>query len=790
MKTLGSIKVLALFLALAFSLPRAATAQSLEITDVQFRSDSVLVDVFFSIRSSSGKVNLNSVYDDLSITETRESKNLEMQKNYYDDLKTTRHSDSESSDDSPRSKKDGQQLTISIVLDHSGSMRKHMLDKAKIAVRRIVEMGDEKNLPDGSIWFSTFHNEISSKQILTSSNVEGVLNSVNAHKNPRRYDTDLNNAIVEKLAELQGSNREGKKVLIVLTDGRHDIRKMRNRSEARKKDKGAGQTDVYEDAKNTEVAIYTIGLGNKVDKEFLKKIPDFTPNPNDGYSHADVPDDLKGIFVDIVESASADYKITLKSNFDRYTGLERTICFSLVYQGESVQDCITYSAGSSTNIIEVPEEGQAVPDKSIAMPLLVGIFALLLIFIGAVIIYPKLLLRNFERKYVKKYKPDDEGVTQECGWCRGIIEKGELVVMRCEHLQHKDCWDDEGHKCFEYPQRCEKGKFDKAFSVGDFFDQKGDAVHLNWMFFGAIAMFFAFALYTLIDTQWGEAYKDFMLGLIQTFTGQEEDYIRQNLLGSYSADTLTGLISGGMLGLFFSYVEEKRNQMQAGIYLKIFLKTVAIALVGFIVFYIGAALAKEINMDYISQFVAWSIFGVAMGLTLSIKSSIATKNGLIGGLIASAVAFQALFFITYIMPSLIGKIISFIIFGAVLGSIISVVNAMLEKFSLKILQASDKKWQGRDIAIHKWMKSGRHVTIGGSVDNHVYLNWEDNIPERVAELSLDSDRAYMKLLVDEQEFPVMIDGRILNTRRDHQLQDGCVIQIGDTKLKYFEGDEE
>ncbi len=790
-----------LIFAIVLFLPFNTFSQSkanLEITDIQFRKDSLLVDIFFSIRDGGGRINIEKVYEDLRIEERRVDKTLVMNKLGFANLKTLREEGSEDPD-SPggHGKVSKEQMTISIAFDYSGSMSSaDRLEKAKKAVKAVFEIG----LPDGSIWFSTFNHNISPKRILTPSNYEEVVGSLRKHKKPLQFETNLRGVVVQKLKELQNSQIEGKKVLIIITDGLHDLKRHPKIDEVTPK-----EPEVLEWASKTDLAIYTIGISSAVSSrdKFLKDIPRLTPNPNDKYLYSSFPGDLADMLSDVIESASADNKITLRSNFKVYKGLNRKVTLRLSKGDIDVFDVATYRAGGDTKQLVMPEineDGQIIiPNQSsnILISILTGIIVLILIFICSVIIYPALMKRAFNRKNVIKYKQTKEdkenNATQACPACGDPVQEGEEVVKKCQHIQHKSCWEEE-----PYPNECIVrcgAKFKKGFKVSDFFDQKGETVHLNWMFFGALAMFIAYIIISAIGDANAE-FTNLIMSLLETITpntfADEKiflEYIRDNDLSKYYSNTLDGIFIGAMLGLAFSYLEEKRNQMFFKTYLKILLRTIVMGIVGFVIFFVGSMLSSAIDMDYISQLIMWLLFGLVFGYALSVKTSISPKNGIIGGLLSSAIAFQPFFFvIKYVGMSEVSRILSFIIYGAILGSIISVVNKMLSKYVLKIIQVpvGSEKWKNVDVKIHKWMNASQSVSLGSSVDNHFSIHWEKDIPAQSIQLEKKNEKVFIYVLNGSDTKPIKLNNRILTEGAERQIFKDDIIEVGDTKFQYVE----
>ncbi len=782
------LKLTKIIFIIFFIFPINVFTQNLEITDIQFRRDSLLVDVFFSVRDGGGLIKLKDVYDDLRVVEKKFDKSLEMNKLHYQNLKGGVSGNRPGGNNGAKVKVE--QMTISVALDYSGSMSYHnKLEQAKKAVKSVFDVG----LPDGSIWFTTFHHDISAKKILTPSNYDEIVGSLVPHPKNKSslFHTNLRTVIVNKIIELKESKRKGKKVLIILTDGKHDLKNHPDLESISPDEK-----QVLDWASKADIDIYTIGIGDNskgessINKKFLEAIPAATKSKFDGYLFAKLPKDLGKHIKKTIETARADYMITLRSNFDIYEGVDRTVTLRINKGSLDVEDDIQYIGGSGIDKIkmfEMDEKGNIVHVKpNVFASILTGITALFLLFVVSVILYPATMKKIFDKKFTKKYIPEDDDTTEDCPVCGNQIVKGELIVTKCEHKQHKTCWEGEPdpNKCI---MNCD-AKFDKGFKVSDFFDQKGETVSLNWMFFGALALFVAYIIIALSGDS--GSYSSFMQSLLATVTGEDTKVIKRIYLSDFTRNTLNGIFVSASLGFAFSYLEERRKRMDAKTFIKIFVRTFILGLIGFIVFFIGSSISKAINMDYISGLIMWLLFGLIIGASLSIGTSISVKNGIIGGLLASIIAYQPFYFIIkYVGMPDISKVISFIIYGAILGLLISVVNKKLEKYVLKITQvpAGSEKWQGVDVKIHKWMNTSQVVTIGKSVDNHFTVHWEDQIPE--SSISLEKtvdDKIFLNVLDTVEEKPVQLNNRILVEGTKRQISNNDIIQIGETKFQYME----
>ena len=771
---------------------------SLEISNIKFVKDSCYVDIYFSIRDDDGnKADAFKVEGKFDIQETRGSDETSRRVDTIIKLIDCKNQVQDQGSGSPIESDEFEQedIIIAVALDWSGSMDNNELEIAKASIMPILDLG----LPSNSVWFYTFHDEIKlHTNNLTKSNHRNFFDPITKTDK----DTDLRGCISTIVNNLMSDGKDCKKVLIIISDGKHD-----------KHPEAPKEKDIFNLLEGKpNLLIIPIGVGNGIDEPFLKELPKHTESNLDEYKYAENFDGIKEIIKQIPLDVFSDYIFRVKSAFKTYSGLERIICISLsgastIHIDGTVQDCLEYSAGSGTNSIDC-SKGVPVDSKNLlSVAILIGLGILTLLFVVAAVLFPKFKEAVFKKKYVLKYKDHikraslDPEMIQDCGWCGEEIKPNENVVTKCNHVQHYACWKDKeiaGNKCFNHPQMCKKG-VQKIYTATDFFQQKGETMHLNWMLFGAIGTFIAWILITLIFGMETNKYADFITNLLSNFFGKglderlQAELIERKYFDLFYMNTLVGTIIGAILSTIFSYLEAKQKRINIMAILKILLRGIIGAVGGFMAFLIGSFFHSLINTDYISQFVSWLTFSLLLGIILSIGTSIKLKDSILGGLLATVVGFQFLFFIQLLpINNTFGQLFAYIIFGAIIGTTISVVVEKMEKFSLEIITSDFKRKEGHKIRIHKWMTgvSKQNVYIGKGKDNHIELDWEDNVADRVAQLA-NEDGVYLTALEDENnpENQVKLNGRLLQQNKQRKVQNGDIIIIGGTSLKYFEEDK-
>ncbi|MCD4730165.1 MAG: VWA domain-containing protein [Bacteroidales bacterium] len=698
-------------------------------------------------------------------------------------------------------------ITISLLIDRSGSINQNEMNNIRSAVEEFAE-----NIPEGQLYYSWFHDDISESYPVTLDNFE-ELDFSKSNKN-----TALYNAIYTKLLEFDSaslipndtyeqdyqrnlkiaSGTRGKNYLIVLTDGENDISKIDKyknddfevirEPELIKK--------IEEEKFRKSVDIFAIGFGDDdttYDKEFLEMICKASGNPN-GYLHSK-KDNISEIFDSLEEKIARekyDYQLALKHlDGKKFRGNEREIELKIISPKPnqfSATGSFFYLKGEKYALQRV---GPGPPlHKTLLLGLLIGIIVLLLVMIIIQLIIPLINNRIFIFQYVKKYKPAENEISKECQYCGDPINPGEKVVVRCKHIVHHLCWKDFDHMCPEYGQNCNDGK-EAYFDLSDPFSRKNKIYYLNWALFGLIGGFLSWFIFVLIK-DWDFIYR--FADKLYIFFGPDE--LDEDYLLAFRFKIAPFLFVGFLMGFFlsslFMYIEEYRNK-NLFVYGKITLRGVIGGMVGFISILIGCVILILINRPASGSFfdwIPWILFGISIGYILSIKTTIVWKHGIIGGVISIIFCFIMI----YIFAGELGEyatLVGFMIYGAGLGISIATVRSQSEHFFLKILQG--KKSQGI-IPVHKWMSyQGGHneVYLGRGFACEIQLNWEQNNEEVATK--------HAKMYINNRSMPVLVslvkgksthfNNRFdMNTGKEYELYNGVKFQIGETVFQYIEKD--
>jgi VWFA-related protein len=209
-------------------------------------------------------------------------------------------------------------VSVSLVIDHSGSMSGTKLSKAKTAAKNFVDQfRDDDQGQVISFGSSITFNERWTKSV---SALKSAITSISSAGSTHLWEAT-------KTGVDQAAGRVGRSAVIALTDG---------------KDRTSKTADyVIQAAKESNVPVYTIALGGDPNESALKRVANETGGT---YHKAPSPSDLIGIYDRISQSIADEYEITYETTNTATNGTIRDVTVSASYGGDSGYDTGIYEA--------------------------------------------------------------------------------------------------------------------------------------------------------------------------------------------------------------------------------------------------------------------------------------------------------------------------------------------------------------------------------------------------------------------------------------------------------------
>jgi MFS family permease len=682
-----------------------------------------------------------------------------------------------------------QNIGFWFVVDRGKTISTADMESMKDAIQQTVE-----TLPEGSAFISFFGKKATEIKMITKNNFHEFENEFTVKQEIR----DLYGSIInyfEKIAKDETTHKMDAKCLLIFTDGTINLSSI---EEIDKLDESQEYFKLIDNTYQNKIQIHAFryGVASSLNDKVLSDLclnrqnPELIGNFYPASNIAEIIESLRGF----VDNFSADYELILVNPHDKiYNGAKLSLQVMLLKDNEKAAGGIVYAIASKEKPL-----GPGIKSDDTYIAIIIGVFILFIAFFFMLVVIPYFISRtsNFEKKYVKPYETihTEEGEVHEaCSFCQEPLEKGDLIVVKCPHKIHWECWKENGYKCVEYGQNCKEG-IQYHYDNKHPFDLKRSPYYLKWAMSGMISGLLIWIVFHLSSgLQLFHSFIDRLLHVFyptrlkESIEGalQISNDARSTFQAKIAGLLLAGILLGFILTFLFSYLNDYR-QKKAGVIFSIFARSLIGAVVGFLTFLIGAILCillgKYSNVAWLDG-ISWLLFGGLIALTISIKTTIKWQDALIGGLISGVVSFLILYS-TYFLPSF-GVMFGFMFCSAGLGVSIIARHTLAQKYYLKY---KGTKREGL-IAIHKWMNDSggsNEVTIGKSNRCIIQMNWDDseNIADMQVKLYIDPKRRIPMLKVIESG--IIYDGR--DGRKDelHILRPNVRFKIGNTDFQYIE----
>lgn len=541
-------------------------------------------------------------------------------------------------------------------------------------------------------------------------------------------------------------------------------------------------------------AIYCVYFGDELDEEMENEFKFMCHRTPEGrfYPNYSV-DSLKSVLLGAIDSIAMDYRMYYSVG-EKVTYNGQPLSLHVDIKKARAHGLKQYSFGSALNPVTfVPTESSSVaksPWWGLLIGLVLGIVFIVLAYVIMQFLVPMLQYKRFKRKYVKKYDPNKMAkdgkdlVLQQCYYCKDDFQEGDIIVTKCKHTVHWECWEENHNRCPEYGlNSCKEGIY--FYNRKHLTDERNSPYFTSWLLYGLIGGLISWILFKLIPSS------GFLSGplswIVKLFEGPESVHVNE-YLNKIQPLMLCGIIMGFVVTFLFSYLIEFRKKTFK-IMLLIAARSVGNAIIGGLAFFLGAvviiALGKYSNCWWL-DWVPWLFFGCSITWLLSFKSDIKFKEAILGGLISVVLSFVVVYAISSTVPAI--GVLAFMIYAAGLGSSIAVVHYTSENYYLHI----EGPTKERDIAIYKWMNvagGSNHVTIGSSPNCVIEMNWDDSpeIRDKQVDLYIDNEHPYCRALTEGTTFGD--EQRVLKEGDSILLVHGSHFTIGNTKFTYIEKDK-
>lgn len=201
---------------------------------------------------------------------------------------------------------DGYGLSAALVMDYSGSMENDIYVSEGAARSFINYM-----TPNDSIAIIKFTGKVTMYQDFTNDKV--LLNdAISRSSDDRNFTAVYDAAYTALVAHEKQSARAGRRVVVVYTDGADNY-------------SSHSLSNVIAKAREDNIAVYSIGLGEKIDSESEQSLRALADSTGGFYQYAETVNDLETVYRKIVEKIKGFYVLAHATPDSIYNGTWRTV---------------------------------------------------------------------------------------------------------------------------------------------------------------------------------------------------------------------------------------------------------------------------------------------------------------------------------------------------------------------------------------------------------------------------------------------------------------------------------
>ncbi len=207
-------------------------------------------------------------------------------------------------------------ISVALVLDMSGSMKGQPREEAIKAANAFIDGLQERD----RVALVAFSEEVNiepdsiddTKEVAFTNDKNRVRNVLNFLSIEGQPGTPLYDAAY-KAIKMTAREPEGKRAVILMTDGRDERRQANGQIEP-PGSRIATEEDPINEANRYRIPVFTIGLGNRIDEQYLKRLALRT-----GGRYQEAPDEtaLTDLFVNILDQLKQQYVLTYNSHLER-----------------------------------------------------------------------------------------------------------------------------------------------------------------------------------------------------------------------------------------------------------------------------------------------------------------------------------------------------------------------------------------------------------------------------------------------------------------------------------------
>ena len=424
----------------------------------------------------------------------------------------------------------------------------------------------------------------------------------------------------------------------------------------------------------------------------------------------------------------------------------------------------------------------------------IGLLVILFVYLIFQFLIPFIRYRLFLRKYVVKYIPGNMSVgniavSESCYFCKGAFEPGDEIVVKCEHVMHKSCWDENQYHCPEYGRHCDKGSH--YYNHINLFDPSNAVYQLKWIMMSILAAMLAWSLYVFLILELDQTTPTLVAKMVDAKIADVGGYaVFNETANSMGYLPLFGMCLGGCLTLVLSLLSVKKQSYLRQV-LDLALRVLVVSLASYFLFLLTESVMMAFDMNPWLALINWIPMSI-MTLLIAFVSTADTKIHLRKYFLLIAIVLGGLslyvwsFFFRGLMMLDIRVLLLFscIFYCVGVGLAVAQMMPKSERFFLNVRGAVKET----DIALFKWFINNPDevVTIGKSIDCSLQMTWD--IKGQVAPVHANLELTNAGIRLTALEEGVMLGSKMLSPGDSRLLSHNQHFTIGDTTFTYMERD--
>ena len=423
-----------------------------------------------------------------------------------------------------------------------------------------------------------------------------------------------------------------------------------------------------------------------------------------------------------------------------------------------------------------------------------GLLAILFIYLIFQLLIPYIKYKLFLRDYVVKYIPGNMSVgniavSESCYFCKAPFEIGDEIVVKCEHVMHKSCWDENGYHCPEHGHRCQTGSH--YYNHENLFDPKNAAYYLKWIIASIVAAMVAWFLYVSLVIGFENETPTLVAKMVEGKLVEVDSYAvfnDQNANKGYIP--LFGMCLSACLTLALTILTIRRNFYIKRI-IDICLRVIVVSIASYLVFLLIESVSFALDMNpwvAVLDWIPWAAMALMIAFISTADTRIHLRKYIL--LIAILLGVVSVYLWTFLFRGVMQLdirvllLFSCIFYSVGVGLAVAQLAPVSEHYFLNVKGAVKEM----DIALYKWFLNNPDevVTIGKSIDCSLQMTWD--IKGQVAPVHAEIRQSSIGIRLTALEEGVMVGMKPLYPGNSCLLYHNTKFTIGDTTFTYMERD--